>query len=136
NLTNNGTALLGNYCVAAPTCASDTQATWVLSGVIGSTGSTATATITVSFDGGPETVVGYISDWHHDGRDKEAAFSVNATGPIGTQRMELCFTQPGSDGRQSKQLCANTASSTPANAPPLLAVAPLGDQTMIPGMVL
>ena len=104
---NQGTALTQDLKTTLACNDGVTVAT--VSGEITSSASAAPAEITLSVDGAAPVQIGTIqaTDWVHAGRTKRYYF--NASYTVDKEyELTYCFTQPGSDGRDSKQVCYTT----------------------------
>jgi len=104
---NQGTALTQDLKTTLACNDGVTVAT--VSGEITSSASAAPAEITLSVDGAAPVQIGTIqaTDWVHAGRTKRYYF--NASYTVDKEyTLTYCFTQPGSDGRDSKQVCYTT----------------------------
>jgi hypothetical protein len=80
-----------------------------IEGTLTTTGSVDSAEILATINGGTATQVGVIEpeDFVHDGRTKTASYSVTIDGlPNGSNTIEICFNQSGSQGREPKYTCA------------------------------
>jgi hypothetical protein len=103
-----GTELSATAVSTEPLCLDGDSAAVTVSGVLTTTGSVDSAEITVSVDGGTAEPMGTIEpdDFDHDGRIKNADYSLDLTLSNGTHTIEVCFTQSGAQGREPKQVCA------------------------------
>jgi hypothetical protein len=111
-------------------CQNDTTAQVTFSGTLLTTGSVSPVTITATIDGTAlASDAGHLAptDFVHNGRDKSAAYSVTLSLSNGTHTVVLCFTQPGANGRTTKQICTDAVTvavdctpdgGAPAPAPP------------------
>jgi len=108
--TDRGTEIFaGTATVVSQTCNGGTGSV-TLAGTLTTTGSVDSAEITASVNGGAATQVGVINpqDFVHDGRVKTAEYSVTIDGlPNGTNTIQVCFDQSGSQGREPKHTCAD-----------------------------
>lgn len=107
---NQGTEIFaGTAAVTGQTCSGD-SALVTIEGTLTTTGSVDSAEIRATINGGAPTVLGTIEpeDFVHDGREKTAPYSITISLPSGTNSVEICFYQSGSQGRESKQTCAET----------------------------
>lgn len=108
--TDQGTEIFaGTATVVDQTCNNGTGSV-TIEGTLTTTGSVDSAEITASINGGTATQVGVIDpqDFVHDGRVKTASYSVTIDNlPNGTDTIEVCFTQSGSQGREPKHTCAD-----------------------------
>jgi hypothetical protein len=99
----------GTAEVVAQTC-NDGTGSVIIEGTLTTTGSVDSAEIRASVNGAAETLLGTIEpqDFIHDGRVKWAPYSITIDGlPNGTNTVEVCFYQSGSQGREPKQTCAD-----------------------------
>ena len=107
---DNGTELSATAEASAPVCLDSDTATVNIAGLLTTTGAVDSAEITLSIDGGPAAPMGTIEpdDFVHDGRVKNAPYSLDLTLANGTYSIDVCFTQSGSPGREPKTVCAPT----------------------------
>jgi hypothetical protein len=114
----NGTGLSATAHLDGVECASSAEATVTLSGTLKSTGSVDSAVITASVNGGEAVEVGTLQpdDFSRGGRNKTASYSVELSLSNGTHSVEICFTQSGAEGRESKRVCASAVPVTVACA--------------------
>ena len=103
-----GTILEGTATAGPVTCAGTTGGTVDISGTIHTTGSVDSVQVTAGINGGAASQVLVLGpqDFNHEGRHKYATYSVNLSLPNGTNTVEICFVQSGSQGREPKQVCA------------------------------
>jgi len=108
--TDRGTEIFaGTAEVVGQSCNEGTGSV-TLEGTLTTTGSVDSAEITASVNGGTANLVGIIEpqDFIHDGRVKWAPYSITIDGlPNGTNTIEVCFDQSGSQGREPKHTCAD-----------------------------
>jgi len=108
--TDRGTEIFaGTAEVTGQSCNNGTGSV-TIEGTLTTTGSVDSAEITASVNGGTAAQVGVIEpqDFIHDGRVKWAPYSITIDGlPNGTNTVEICFYQSGSQGREPKQTCAD-----------------------------
>lgn len=107
---NQGTEIFaGTADVTGQTCNNGTGSV-TIEGTLTTTGSVDSAEITATVNGGTATLVGTIEpqDFVHDGRVKTAPYSITIDNlPNGTDTIQVCFDQSGSQGRESKHTCAD-----------------------------
>ena len=117
---DNGTALSATASAGEVTCTSPEGGSVTVSGVLTTTGAVDSAEIRVSVDGGASTLRGIIQprDFVHDGRYKNAAYSLDFDLSNGTHTISVCFVQSGSQGREPKQVCAAPVTVVVDCAPP------------------
>jgi hypothetical protein len=99
----------GTAEVTGQTCNGGTGSV-TIEGTLTTTGSVDSVEITASVNGATATLVGTIEpqDFTHEGRIKWAPYSITIDGlPNGTDTVQVCFDQSGSQGREPKHTCAD-----------------------------
>ena len=115
-----GTLLEGTATAGPVTCTGTTGGTVDISGTIHTTGSVDSVQVTAAINGGAASQVLVLGpqDFNHEGRHKYANYTVNLSLPNGTNTVEICFVQSGSQGREPKMFCAPALTIPVACEPP------------------